>query len=272
MDERTTYEAEQIAAIKKWKQAEPSVLAKAGGTLLKPIEWVTARLIPNKVLEGALSAANAAGSMLADEGDVLRDGDVKKIEYLKSKDLALSDKLADSVHNWALGIAATEGGAAGATGVVGMLVDVPALITLAYRTIHKIGLCYGYVCTSPEERMFVNFIMSAANANSVKEKTISLVGLQQMSVLISKTTFKKMAEKAANDKFGKEAVVLFIKSFSKSLGKNLTKRKMLQAIPIAGGIIGASVNASFIQDVAWAARRSFQERWLKDNGKIWEEI
>lgn len=268
MEENTTYEAEQITAITKWKQKEPSVLTKATGTLFKPVEWVASRLIPQKMLEGALSAANAAGGMLADESDILRDGDVKNIEELKTKDLKLSDELADSVHNWAIGLAGAEGAAAGVAGPVGILVDIPALITLSYRTIHKIGLCYGYVCSSPEERMFINFIMSAANANTIKEKAIGLAGIQQMGVLISKTTFKKMAEKAANDKFSKEAVVMFIKSFAKSLGKNLTKRKMLQAIPIAGGIIGGSVNASFIQDVAWAARRSFQERWLKDNGKM----
>ena len=46
---------------------------------------------------------------LTDEDDILRDGGVSYIEELRHKDLRLSDKLADEVHNWAIGTAA-EGG------------------------------------------------------------------------------------------------------------------------------------------------------------------
>lgn len=48
----------------------------------------------------------------------------------------------------------------------------------------------------------------------------------------------------------------------------MTKRKTLQTIPIIGAGVGAAMNIAFVQDVAWAARRTFQERWLLKNGKI----
>ena len=116
--------------------------------------------------------------------------------------------------------------------------------------------------------MFVNMIMSAANANTVKEKTVALIGLKQIEVIIAKQAWKKIGEKAAANKLGPEALIMFIKTFSKSLGKNLTKRKALQAIPAVGAIVAASMNVSFIQDVSWAARRTFQKRWLTENEKI----
>lgn len=268
MIELTPYEDEQNQAIKAWEKQEPSVLAKAGGVIAQPVAWFVNKIIPKKVLEGALSACNAAGGALADKGDILRDGGVTVIGELKTKDLALSDKLANGVHNWAIGLATAEGAGAGYFGLGGMLVDIPTLITLAYRTMHKIGLCYGYECTSYEDKMFLNFIISSASANSVEEKALCVVGLQQLNVLIAKTTWRKMAEKAAANKMSKEAVVMFIRAFAKSLGINLTKRKALQAIPVVGGVVGAAMNASFIQDVAWAARRNFQKRWLMENEKI----
>ena len=54
----------------------------------------------------------------------------------------------------------------------------------------------------------------------------------------------------------------------KQLGINITKRKALQAIPLFGTVVGAAMNAQFINDIAWAARRAFQERWLIENQLI----
>ena len=89
-----------------------------------------------------------------------------------------------------------------------------------------------------------------------------------MKVIIAKTTRKKIAEKAAQDRVSTEAAIIAIKQLAKQLGINLTKRKALQAIPVVGGLVGASMNLSYINDIAWAARRSFQERWLMENDKI----
>lgn len=63
--------------------------------------------------------------MPADKGDILRDGRISSIGDLKTKSLEPSDELANSVHNWAIGVASAEGGAAGAFGLAGMAVDIP---------------------------------------------------------------------------------------------------------------------------------------------------
>lgn len=268
MNNLTPYENDQLRGIVTWEKEEPSVISKVGGQVFKPFTWVLSKIIPDKVMEGVLATCNTTGAFLADKGDILRDGKVDSINELRFKDLEMSDRLANNVHNWAIGFATAEGAAGGALGVPGMIADIPALITLAYRTMHKIALCYGFECTSPEEKMFLNHIIAAANANTVQEKALSVVALQQIYVMIAKTTWRKMAEKAATDKFSKEAFVMAIKTLTKSLGPNLTKRKALQAIPIVGGAVGASMNAAFINDVAWAARRNFQKRWLLINEKI----
>jgi len=51
---------------------------------------------------------------------------------------------------------------------------------------------------------------------------------------------------------------------------NLAKRKALAATPIIGAVMGCPVNVWFIKEVGWAARRSFQEKWLIENHKIIE--
>ena len=56
-----------------------------------------------------------------------------------------------------------------------------------------------------------------------------------------------------------------IRNLSNQIGINITKRKAMQAIPVVGAGVGAAMNAKYINDIAWAARRTFQERWLRDN-------
>lgn len=157
-----------------------------------------------------------------------------------------------------------EGGITGATGVFGLAADIPAIITLALRTIHKIGLCYGFEANNEMDDQFVLAILSASGANSVSEKTAALSMLRSVEITIAKRTWKAMAEKTAQQQISKEGAIIAIKDIAKQLGINLTKRKALQAIPAVGAIIGSSVNGWYIKDVGWAARRAFQERWLVD--------
>lgn len=263
--EPSDYEKQQIVDIKAWENLPPSVVNQALGLVTKPLVWVTQKLVPQKAIEGALSLANGAGSLLADTGDILRDGHVSTIEELKHVKLEVCDELSNSVHNWALAFATAEGGAAGWFGLAGMAVDIPALVTFSLRSIHKIGLCYGYEAKTAEDEKFVMLALSAAGANNPTEKAASVFAMREIQQMIAKQTWKKMAETAAKNQFSKEAGVMAVKNLAKQLGINITKRKALQAIPFIGAGIGAAMNAQYVNDICWAARRSFQKRWLGDN-------
>ena len=262
------YEENQFNEIIKWEQKVPRVVSMVLNTALKPVTMLVQAIVPSKAIKGALVASNWLAESITDSKDIIRDGGVGSIKELQHKDLELSDKLANEVHNWANGIATVEGGAIGLTGLPGMIADIPALITLSLRTIHKIGLCYGYECKSEADKRFVYGILSAAGANTVEEKSISVATLQAINVTISKMTWKRMSEKAMSNKYGLEAAILTIKALAKQLGINLTKRKAAQAIPFVGAGVGAAMNLAFVNDVAWAARREFQKRWLYNNKKI----
>lgn len=267
--EMNDYEKQELLKIKEWEKREPSVVAQAIDVVAKPIGAVVNLIIPRKAILGALTTFNDLASFFTDEGDILRDSNVTTIEELRNKDLHLSDKLATDIALWAKGIAIAEGGITGTTGIFGMAVDIPSIITLALRTIQKIALCYGYKCDTEAEKIFVFQIMSAASSNSINEKTAAIVALRQIEVAIIKNTWKKLAEQAAN----KQAIPVFvmcIKNLAKQLGVNITKRKALQTIPIVGAGVGATMNAAYISDITEAAMRIYQKRWLKENSKIIE--
>lgn len=266
----TKYESDQVAEIQKWKAEVPSVVSKALGFALAPVAWLIDKFIPEAAVRGALDFSSSAAEWLTDTKDIMRDADVNSVVELKTHDLEKSDILANEVHNWAISIGSVEGGATGAVGLPGIAADIPAIIVLALRTIHKIGACYGFEVKTEHDKEFVYGIMATSGASDMVEKVTALSTLRAIEVAITRETWKAMAQKAATNQMSREAGVIGVKNLAKQLGVNLTKRKALQAIPAIGALVGASVNGWYIKEVGWAARRAFQERWLIENHKIIE--
>jgi hypothetical protein len=266
--ELSEYEAEQASSIATWKSEAPSVANQAFGVVLQPAAWLLQKVVPEAAVRAAIDAASRLGRSLADTSDVLRDGGVSEISALREGDLERCDRLANQVHNWAIGLAAAEGTATGAFGLVSAPVDIPAIITLALRTIHKLGLCYGYATSSEEDETFVRGILAASGANSMEEKLAALAALNALRTALLQQTWKTMGQKAVQDRLGAEAILVLLRNLGKQVGINVTKRRALATIPAVGALIGGSVNAWYIKEVGWAARRAFQERWLIDGGKL----
>lgn len=244
------YIEKQLVEISKWEQQKPSVVNTGMNKIFSPMSKFTRKVIPEVVVEKAIYHAYDIGQKLASKNDILKNAGVDTIEELRHKDLALSDKLASSVHKWAIGFAGSEGFATGLGGTATMV----AVIVLAFRTIHKIAMCYGYEVKSAEDKEFVLNILSVSGANDMKEKKEALLALK------SDFLQKKIIEEVLMSNL--------VKKVAKQLGINLTKRKLMQIMPIIGAGIGAAVNASYINDIAWTARRSYQLKWLADNEYI----
>lgn len=262
------YEEEQIRAINEWRMEKPTVINTALSYVMFPISIFIQAIVPESAVRGAIDGTSTAAEWLTDEGDIQCKGEVSDIGVLKSKSLRLSDKLANEIHNWAIGIASAEGVGSGMLGIYGLAMDIPFIITFALRTIHKIGLCYGYKIKDEKNKHFVLVLLSAAGANTATEKAEAVKILRAIDVMIAKQTLKTIAEKTVQQQLSKEAVLISMKNLGRQLGLNITQRKALQAIPAIGAVVGGSVNAWFINDVGWAARRAFQERWLIDNHMI----
>lgn len=266
----TEYEKQQFEKIQEWKNEKPSIIKQLEDKLMMPVSWLLGKIIPPKAIEGAIEAFNSLAEVLTDPDDIRKKGNVNSIMELRTKEMNLSDNLAEDVKKWALCIAAGEGAAMGAAGFIGLIVDIPALITMSLRVIQKIGLCYGYECNSTEEQHFVLGILSASSSNTVKEKIIAMSTLTAVRVAIKKNTWKAL-EKAAAKGFLKkplETAIFNVRKLAKKVGLNLTKRKALGVVPYIGAGVGAALNYAYLNDVSYAAIRVYQERWLHDNNKI----
>ena len=252
------YEAKQREAIQKWSKETPNFLVKGFGKLANHISSnaveIARTFVPVSILQGAIHKANDVGAKLAQEKEILKSAEVSAIEELRYASLEQSDRLAKSVRQWAIASASVEGGASGFLGAVGMIADVPALLTLSLHTIHKIGLCYGYRATEKEDKAFVLRILFVACANSKDEKRKMLENFRQK-------------EAAPSDTKDGETEHALMEILCKQIGMNFVKRKALQLVPLLGAAVGSAVNADFLYDVGMTATRIYQYRWLSENGK-----
>lgn len=103
------------------------------------------------------------------------------------------------------------------------------------------------------------------------KKTSALLFLRNVKIALLQQSFKAMAAKAAEEGLATGAAIIVLRNLARQLGVNLTRRKMLQVIPFVGAAVGAAVNGSFIDDIAWTARRAYQERWLGERGRVVEQ-
>ena len=263
----TEYEAKQLSAVRAWKIEEPSVISKSLGTVFAPVSWLARKVIPEKAIRGAIHAAMKTADKLADSGDIKKAAQVDDIGELSNKELAFLDGLSGNVRNWAVGIATTGGVASGLGGAVTLAADIPATVTLALRTVYKIGLCYGYQAKTDDDSLFVLAVLAIPSANSIGDKMIALNTLHAVGAASGNPSAKlprDAMESPPDEPITKKDTDIGIDHLSKTIGLNLTKRKMLQLIPAVGAVVGGSVNGWYLKDVGTSARRAYQERWLKD--------
>jgi hypothetical protein len=247
------------SAIDEWKAAPPSVLGSAISTLLSPVSWLVGKVVPQSVIMGVLTGFDwLAKNTLTNAGSAHFD------------DLRECDRRADQVQNFHIGLAAAEGGAAGLFGFVALPADVAALIALSLRLIRQVGVEYGFEEDNEMERQFCFSVMQGASANTVEEKVAAQFLLAELSQTIAKQTFKSMAEKATHNMVGKEAAIVALRALAKQIGVNLTKRKMLEAIPVVGLVVGAASSAWFLRDIGIAAQMAYRERWLDQREQVRE--
>ncbi|WP_177504107.1 EcsC family protein [Anaerosinus sp.] len=261
------YEETQYCLIQQWKSAEPGIIAKALDKVTAPASWVLEKIIPLQGIKYVLDSANSIAKKTTDVEKLKNTAAVAEIKYLRHKGLAISDFLAHDIEKWALGIAATEGAATGWAGFTGLVIDVPAVITLALRTIYKIGLCYGYEGIEVWEQDFVFGILSAAGANTIEEKMAALTMMNEINIVLEEESNRLMGE-FAKKQLNRRYAVMTVEKLAKQLGMNMARRKLMQALPVISSGVGAAINVWYINEVVAAAKCSYQERWLIDNQKV----
>ena len=257
----TPYETQQLELIRDWQAESPGwgtrLLAKPGSKIAGAVQT----LVPVEALRAALDGVNRVAGKFSDERSILERAGVASLADLRSVQLETCDRLMRTEQRRAMAMAGVGGAALGIAGAAGMVVDVPALIGLALRTIHRVGLCYGEDLR--QHRRLAIGVFALASANSLEEKREAVAALQHFEPhSLDEAAWRDGVERAAEREFAKEAAVFSMNNLASKLGINLGKRKAAGVVPLLGALVGGSVNAWYLYDTAQVSRYVFQERWL----------
>jgi hypothetical protein len=244
----TDYERAEVAKVAAWKGEHPNPFGELFRKAAHPVAKAVESLIPDRIALVAIESAYRAAGTTATHGDIKRQAGVSEISELRTGSLERCDQLSRQVGRNAQGIAAFEGAATGAGGVFTTLVDIPLLFGLCLRTIIKTGHCYGYAMDQPKDKAWVLGAFAVALSRARDKRMHRIRRLREIEELV--------LEETQQDVMVDEAVAL------------LTQLEIFEEIPLFGAVTGALTNLSVAHRTQSTARHLFQERWLRDNGKV----
>lgn len=244
----TDYEAEQVRRIAAWKSEPPNPLAELWNTLTMPGAKAVEKVIPDRLIEMTIERLDDAAALMAGQEDIKRRAGVRDLAELRDRPMEDCDRMARQVGLAAQALATAEGAATGGGGVWTTLLDIPLLFGLALRTIRKIGHCYGYPLDDQRGRALVLATLVTALSGSLEVRRQRLRRLRDL---------EDMVVEEAEEEVLTQEVVSFIFQI-----------EAFEEVPGIGAISGALLNVAEMHRVDVAARKIFQERWLRDGGKI----
>ena len=206
-----------------------------------------------------------------------RHSSVKKLSDLRGLSLEECDTLRRSGLGWAIGSAvegaassivvtgaevsaAVSGGVTAGVAIGAIAADVAATMAVMGRSIGVVASTYGYDVGLPEEELFALGVMSLASASTLSGKTAAMASLSRLT--------QQMMRRAAWAQLRRHWLVSAIEHSYKALGFTLTKKKLAQAVPVAGAVLNAGVNAGLVNRTFRRAEAAYRLRFLSEKYDI----
>ncbi len=244
------YEARQADEIAAWKSERPSLVMAAFRRLSQPLTRAAARAMPASTFGSVVLKAEQMSEMFGGKKEVARRAGARNIADLRSRTLAECDALAAEVSTPAERRALVEGIVAGLGGIVTETMNMPVLVTAALRCVYRIGHCYGYPLDRENDRQYVLGILELSTVDVPARRQEIFRMLREL-------------EPGARAKGrGKQPPAL------EGVRADLLEDLAFGAVPILGDVTSVIMDYDFIHRVDITARRVFQERWLRDRGKV----
>lgn len=156
------------------------------------------------------------------------------------------------------------GGTTAGVAVVAVASDAVISLALLGRAVAEVAVHYGYDPREPGEELFLMGVLNYSMASSSTSKTAALASLSRLTQM--------MMRRATWNQLGKEPLVQVILQIFKLLGLKLTKARLANVVPIAGGILAAGLSFNMLYSAIDDATRLYRARYLAEkHGLSWEE-
>ncbi|MEU8284242.1 EcsC family protein [Micromonospora sp. NPDC048905] len=149
------------------------------------------------------------------------------------------------------GAAAAPSGGAIASAFAG---DAAIVIGLASRAVGHVSLLYGYDPEEPAEKLFVLSVVNAGTAASAGAKNAAFADISRLTqALVRGKTWKVLNE---------SVVARIAGRFADAVGRTLTKKGLGKVVPLAGILVGGTLNWTTLEGIVDTAEMAYQRRFL----------
>ena len=240
------YEAAQVREIATWKSMLPSRISQAVDVVASPLTWVVGHVVPRSAVTRIVASMETVAAQADIPGEVARIAGVAGVSDLGNRPLQECDRLACMFSARAERLALVEGTV---FSLGGPFVHVPQQLIASLRSVTRIGHCYGYTLEQPQDRALVIDVLEIAMLPEPAER------IQVVEALHA-------AMDAHADSLGNAEDALYHAT------RTIFAEEALDVVPVVGTAVSFLFDNQFMHAVDVAARRIFQERWLRDRGLV----
>ena len=196
----TPYEAVQVERIAAWKARRPGLIPRTFDAIKRPFDRLFDRIIPPFHAAKMLARADQAANWNLGLDLIKRVAGVDDIALLREGPLERCDRLVKKVEDISREVITTESLLAGVGGLATELLDLPAEIMLALRTVRRVAGCYGYKLDRPQDRILVLAVIGLSLQGDPRERS----RIEKLIHEIEKETIPERRSGAARSAAGKQ--------------------------------------------------------------------
>jgi hypothetical protein len=260
----TPYESKQVKRIAAWKSRRPGLIERVADVMKWPLDKVLQRIVPGDRAARILAKLNQSADWKAGYDLIRRHAGMDELSQLRRRSLELCDHLEKRVELADAAVVTSESLLAEVGGVATELAASPAEAMLALKSVHRVAGCYGYTLDRPQDRPLVLAVIGLSMIEEPEERVrwcekiralehghIGLEDSHRLGEAIGADIRSELSDDVVED-----------------LGTSLLEQAMGGAVPFLGSAIGVVLDNQFIREIEQSARCVFQERWLRENGKV----
>ena len=262
--ELTPYEAIQVKQIAEWKGRKPGILSRTIETLRSPLGWLFEKAIPAGEARKLFARMNQAANWEVGHDVIESALGIDQIEDLRDGPLERCDGLVRKVEDLTREVVTSESLLANVGGLATELLEIPEEVLLALRSVHRIAACYGYKLDGPRDQAL---ILAIIGLSLVDEPEDRLRAWAQIRFLEDGSLSQEDQERLVGS-LGRKLKDEVYDDLASDIVATLVEEKAGEGIPILGAAVGVVMDNAFIHGVEETARRTFQERWLREKGKV----
>lgn len=148
------------------------------------------------------------------------------------------------------------GGTTAAVAIGALATDVTGTLAGLGRIVAVVAAQYGYDVRKPEEEVFAAGVLAYSLAGVGSSKVSAMTALSRLT--------QRMMRRATMTELQKHQLVKVLQRLYSSLGLSLGRRKLGQAVPIAGALFNAGLNVELVDRVFRRAGEAYRLRFLTE--------